>query len=366
MAVPQMLWRRVLQATIDTLDGESRGQYDIRLARPNGIAGFFDGLAQTPNGKGGYSVKVLLEPAPGVGPESVEVAYIGPQSARNDWRITSQRPNTAYPLWRKGTGLLPTTSAGDDFVLLLRDPVLKYHARWLRKAERPRLPMRVASELAKGNAGVLSLDPGEWDEVVALLDLAVPASAPAPAPAPTPAPAPGPTPAPTSPPVTAPPVKPKTEPVPGDPGETYRPEDTTTEPDPKTPEPFTVDPDVVDRGRSGHKGTQNALADHLEAKGLQPLSPRPLLDPPFDLAWEAGGVLHVVEVKSVTTKNEEKQLRLALGQVLRYCYLLGLGGREVQPVIALEREPSDQGWIDMCAAIGVRLSWPESFGDLTG
>jgi hypothetical protein len=42
----------------------------------------------------------------------------------------------------------------------------------------------------------------------------------------------------------------------------------------------------------------------------------------FDLAWQIGRTLFVAQVKSLTLRNEEKQLRLGLGQVLRYADLL--------------------------------------------
>jgi hypothetical protein len=40
--------------------------------------------------------------------------------------------------------------------------------------------------------------------------------------------------------------------------------------------------------------------------------------PNFDIAWIDGSRVFVGEVKSMTPDNEEEQLRLALGQVLRY------------------------------------------------
>jgi hypothetical protein len=51
--------------------------------------------------------------------------------------------------------------------------------------------------------------------------------------------------------------------------------------------------------------------------------PRPWLprEPNFDLAWEADGTVFVAEIKSIADDNEEEQLRLGLGQVLRYRHL---------------------------------------------
>jgi hypothetical protein len=58
--------------------------------------------------------------------------------------------------------------------------------------------------------------------------------------------------------------------------------------------------------------------------------------------------------------NEEKQLRLAVAQVLRYAYLLS-AGRPVRPFIAVECEPRDPSWLDFTAELGISLIWPETF-----
>lgn len=85
---------------------------------------------------------------------------------------------------------------------------------------------------------------------------------------------------------------------------------------PNERQPFTVDPALVERGLKGHADTQNELADVLRRAGIEPRSRLPY-EPNFDLAWEAKGTVFVAEVKSVTDANEEEQLRLGLGQVLR-------------------------------------------------
>jgi hypothetical protein len=125
-------------------------------------------------------------------------------------------------------------------------------------------------------------------------------------------------------------------------------------------DPFEVDPDKVDRGNQAHVDTVNALADHLRAMGVTPLSPR-VSEPEFDLAWEKESTLFVAEIKSLTEANEEKQLRLGLGQVLRYRHQLAREGRVVAAVLVAEREPRDISWHTTCSAIGVRLAWPGAF-----
>lgn len=125
-------------------------------------------------------------------------------------------------------------------------------------------------------------------------------------------------------------------------------------------QPFSVDPNLVDRGLRGHARTQNALADLIGATARTARAN----DPQFDLAWLSDDVLYVAEVKSLTTSNEEQQLRLGLGQVLRYAHLLSSSGREVRPVLAVEHQPSDQSWQNLCERLGVLLVWPLGFGRL--
>jgi hypothetical protein len=109
-------------------------------------------------------------------------------------------------------------------------------------------------------------------------------------------------------------------------------------------EPFSIDPNLVDRGLRGHAKTQNALAAFV---GAPVRTPKPD-EPQYDLAWRDGDVLYVAEVKSLTEANEERQLRLGLGQVLRYAHLLTVITTDVRPVLALERKPSDESWLELC------------------
>lgn len=123
-------------------------------------------------------------------------------------------------------------------------------------------------------------------------------------------------------------------------------------------DPFAVDPSIVERGLWGHAVTQNQLADALEAAGLHPRSPAPI-EPSFDVAWTNGSTIWVAEVKSLTNANEEKQLRLGLGQVLRYAHVLTrLHRGRVTPVLVVERKPVTDDWPDLCATHNVLLLWP--------
>lgn len=127
---------------------------------------------------------------------------------------------------------------------------------------------------------------------------------------------------------------------------------------------FMVDPDEVDRYTAAHKSTQNRLADAVRRHGLVPLSPA-VGDPQFDVAWMQGATAYVAEVKSLTNENEERQLRLGLGQVLSYAHLLDWpNATRVQPVLAVEGEPNASYWKGLCAKLGVILTWPDKYDEL--
>jgi hypothetical protein len=144
-------------------------------------------------------------------------------------------------------------------------------------------------------------------------------------------------------------------------GQAYMPADETVSTQPS--EPFAQDPDVVDRGRRGHAKTQNQLAEVVKAKGHEPRLPA-AGEPGFDLAWEIGGHIYVTEVKSLTPGNEERQLRLGLGQVLRYRQPLARPGRNVTAVLAVEHKPTDPTWQHLCQELGIILLWPENMATI--
>jgi hypothetical protein len=115
-----------------------------------------------------------------------------------------------------------------------------------------------------------------------------------------------------------------------------------------------LEPAIVERRLKGHADTQNELARILRGAGIEPRSRLPR-EPNFDLAWEAGGTVFVAEIKSITDDNEEEQLRLGLGQVLRYRHHLELGHQRVVAVLVPERTPRDASWDDLCGELGVML-----------
>jgi hypothetical protein len=126
-------------------------------------------------------------------------------------------------------------------------------------------------------------------------------------------------------------------------------------------------PDLIDRGTTAHKDTQDALARRITEHGLEPISPN-FDDQQFDIAWITGDTLHLCEVKSLTVDNEESQLRLGLGQLLSYLHRTNLDHWErvadIRGVLAVERPPGRSDWVDICTANGVTLTWPDGFSAL--
>jgi hypothetical protein len=120
--------------------------------------------------------------------------------------------------------------------------------------------------------------------------------------------------------------------------------------------PMQRDPAIVERGLRSHRRIQNSIAAILRERGVDALSPA-ADDPDWDIAWRSQGIMYVCEVKSLNASNEERQLRLGLGQVLRYRQRASRN-EEASGVLALEREPTDPSWITLCEALGVRLIWP--------
>jgi len=120
------------------------------------------------------------------------------------------------------------------------------------------------------------------------------------------------------------------------------------------------DPDTAGRGLGAHNSTQNAFADALKSAGYLPQSPKPN-EPDYDVGWEVGTVVWVGEVKSLTPANEERQMRTALGQVLRYRQSLMALGPEVRAAVITEHEPQDATWAALLEENGVALVFPANF-----
>lgn len=121
-------------------------------------------------------------------------------------------------------------------------------------------------------------------------------------------------------------------------------------------DPFPVDPAVVERGVRSHAKLQNAVAAHVAAKGHRVTKPQ-ANNPRWDVLWTDETVVWICEVKSLTAKNEERQLRLGLGQLLRYRHRLVREGVDARAVLAVEHEPADPEWQELCDELDVVLVW---------
>jgi hypothetical protein len=145
--------------------------------------------------------------------------------------------------------------------------------------------------------------------------------------------------------------------APGQVGGAYR-QASETVPDGYLPAPAAEDPDAWGAGLVEHNRTQNEIAKIIAAQGWAPRSPQGP-EPRYDLAWARGQTIWVAEVKSVSSLNEERQLRTAIGQVLRYRQKLTAIGHDVQAVIVSSRPPADATWDELCRMEGIILTWPD-------
>lgn len=118
------------------------------------------------------------------------------------------------------------------------------------------------------------------------------------------------------------------------------------------------DAEQMARANRTHASLQNRLAHLLRTSGIIPLSPHST-GPNFDIAWQMGQIVYVAEVKSLTPDNEESQLRLGLGQVLMYRYLLAQRYATVRAILAVEHEPANPSWPKLCEELEVILLWPD-------
>jgi hypothetical protein len=124
-------------------------------------------------------------------------------------------------------------------------------------------------------------------------------------------------------------------------------------------DPFLRDPVAVDRGNEAHRQTIEKLWTFLRNHGTETFTVKP--GPDADLVWERDGVLFVTEAKSLTSTNQDGQLRLGIGQVLDYREQyreMGLWD-SIQAVLLVESAPRSRRWEGVCAANDVILAWPD-------
>lgn len=163
--VHSILWRNYNQATVDTLNGKSRGQYDIRLGAKSEFADFFEGMAhKKTTDLGGYDLDIQLEEVRDksgdvvCGRQTLHIRFMGEKSARKDWNIPSQRPDTAYPMWRQ-SGRFPGKVDEGSYILLIRSTTDKFYGRVLPSDEVSLLPPDIKAAIDKDkDSGVYKAD----------------------------------------------------------------------------------------------------------------------------------------------------------------------------------------------------------------
>jgi HNH endonuclease len=170
MSSTQLLWRRGNKATLDTLRGESRGQYDIRLGRKASVAEFFEGLSQVMD-HDGTRMDLWTEPAPlpdesESPPWKLRIRRMSDKSKRRDMYIRAQRPETAHPLWRPGVGPTDETEPETDYVVLLRTASDHFYAAWLREEQLDQLPEGLRTTIGKSQVGARQLGDEEAGSVL--------------------------------------------------------------------------------------------------------------------------------------------------------------------------------------------------------
>jgi hypothetical protein len=110
-----------------------------------------------------------------------------------------------------------------------------------------------------------------------------------------------------------------------------------------------------------HQRLQDQVAKQAGTAGWAAHRAR-AIDPDYDLLVARGDTAVVVEVKSLTKDNEDRQMRLGLGQVLMYRHQLAAsrppGVRRVHAAIAVERRPTDSSWLELCKKLDVALAFP--------
>ncbi len=123
---------------------------------------------------------------------------------------------------------------------------------------------------------------------------------------------------------------------------------------------FTTDPAKLERAVASHQRVQDQVAKQAGKAGWAAHRARPV-DPDYDLLLARDGTAVVVEVKSLTKDNEDRQMRLGLGQVLMYRHQLAAsrppGVRRVLAAIAVERRPTNPAWLELCNNVDVALAW---------
>ena len=146
------------------MNGQEKGQYDLRIAAKSEIGAFFESVPTTETTDlGGWLRNVPIQAFDGPEPvpaRTVPLRYGGPQSGRKDYYFPSQKAggDRAYPLWSpvRVTGAVgrPYEEIEGALALIVRDIHGGFHARWVPADKVGDLPEalqeRIVQEGGKG------------------------------------------------------------------------------------------------------------------------------------------------------------------------------------------------------------------------
>lgn len=143
--IKSILWRDANKSTLDTLEDKSQGQYHVALTTSRDVDDFFNGSAIQPSRSGDGTRSQFFNAwiEAFEGPRSIPkwklpLTKMGDDTERGEWRITSQRKTTAYPLWRPERAFpdhKPREGTEPDGLILVRDADDRIHARWVRRKD---------------------------------------------------------------------------------------------------------------------------------------------------------------------------------------------------------------------------------------
>lgn len=122
----------------------------------------------------------------------------------------------------------------------------------------------------------------------------------------------------------------------------------------------------LDVGTAAHEKAVGELLECLNARGARGCRPGAGM-PPFDVGWidstDPSGV-SIAEIKSLTGADQTDQIRLGIGQVLQYCYLMRQIAKSqqkwVRPVLVLDIRPNDDRWSSIAESADILLTWDYS------
>lgn len=128
---------------------------------------------------------------------------------------------------------------------------------------------------------------------------------------------------------------------------------------------LTLDLSFLDKASAVHELTVGSLIVHLSEQGIEARTHAPGA-PEFDAGWSRGADVFIAEVKSLTGAREDQQIRLGVGQVLDYSHQIRTKYPKcrIQPVLVLEKRPSDARWSTLAQEVGIRLTWAPEFARL--